>query len=417
MTLNSVTASGRLDRGEAGGQIAPVSDNDRMVATLDLRAGGPVPPSSQSGRLARIARWIWFVVVVIVPSVSAIIYYGFIASDQYISQFRCVVQSGDPARSVEGGLAAPSSNAGASLLALNSNIVVQYIKSPTLFDALGKQLDWKKIYASPSVDFLSRLPSDASEEEKEKYWGEHVTPFFDQTTGTISVSVRAFTPDDALAISSGIIKLADALMNGVTRRLRGDAVMAADEDVARAASRVQETREKIFQARIMDARIDPVKESASDIALIGKLRDSLAQSEAQLSTYLSMASDSPIVRILKTRIAVLKSQIAATQRALVAPSSGGAVEKSVNGSLRDFEALQSQLDLDEKYYGATLNSLELARSTAERQATYLSVFVQPNLPEMATYPKRGESVLLIVLASLGVWILSLIMYHSVREHI
>ena len=206
-------------------------------------------------------------------------------------------------------------------------------------------------------------------------------------------------------------------MNGVTRRLRGDAVMAADEDVARAASRVQETREKIFQARIMDARIDPVKESASDIALIGKLRDSLAQSEAQLSTYLSMASDSPIVRILKTRIAVLKSQIAATQRALVAPSSGGAVEKSVNGSLRDFEALQSQLDLDEKYYGATLNSLELARSTAERQATYLSVFVQPNLPEMATYPKRGESVLLIVLASLGVWILSLIMYHSVREHI
>ena len=366
-------------------------------------------------RVSRILRGLWFVLTVLLPSLCAAVYYLLIASDQYTAQFRCIVQTAEPSRSSEEG-GGGSSQGAASLLALNSNVVVQYIKSPQIIADLDRQLNWRELYTSAKIDPLSRLREDAPEEDRLTYWQNHVEPFFDQTTGTISVSVRAFTPEDTEILSQQIIRLTDSMVGDMSQRSRADAIRTADDDVRRAAERVAATRQAIFDFRARDSRLDPEKESDADLASIAKLHDSLLQAEAQLTTYRELAPDSPSIAVLNAQLRVLQGQISASRKKLTIPDTNAGPETD-DRSLRDFETLESRLDLDEKYYASTLNSLEAARSSAERQSAYLVVFVQPERPQSPSYPRRGEAILLVFLGGLGIWIFSLIMYHSIRDHI
>ena len=414
MTLDQPQESQRADL-VSGSSVAVATAADRSIVVAAEAGRFGTGPSRGGSRGGRLFRQVWFVIAVLLPSILGALYYGLVASDQYTSEFRCIVQMADPMRTAEVG-GSSGAQAVSSALALNSNVVVQYIKSPQIGADVQRLVDWHQLYAKPGADPLSRLPAAASEEARAAYWANHVSAFFDLTTGTISVSVRAFTPEDARTLSSVIIKLSENLINGMTRQAHQDAVRTADEDVARAAERVQATRQRMFDFRVRDARLDPELESEADLARISKLRDSLAHTQSQLRTYQSVAHDSPIIQVLTARIDVLEAQISEAQKKLTA---GSAVADGTNytGSLRDYEAVKSQLELDEKYYDSAVASLEAARSSAERQSAYLAVFVPPNLPEAPDYPKRGEAMLLIFLSSLGFWIFSMIMYHSVREHI
>jgi capsular polysaccharide transport system permease protein len=61
-------------------------------------------------------------------------------------------------------------------------------------------------------------------------------------------------------------------------------------------------------------------------------------------------------------------------------------------------------------------SLEQARNEAQRKQLYLERIVQPNLPDVATEPRRLRSFLAVVALGLVLWGILSMLIAGVREH-
>ncbi len=370
-------------------------------------AGGVVGWTRRVG----FVKLLWFVLAVVLPGLALSIYYFGLAADQYVSEFLCVVRPVED--SVTTATGTFMTQATSSQTALQSNVVVQYIKSAEIVRLLEQQIGLRKRFSRADADFWTRLDPNASDEELVDYWNGRVEPFYDITTGTVSVTIRAFSPQDAQLIAQHVIQLAGALINDMSQQARRDAVKLDQEEVDDAGKRLQQIRQQILDFRDKQQMIDPKKTAESNLALVSKLREDLALAEADLNTY-GAAKEAPGAKLLQNRINALKQQIAAASAPV---TGGGGGAKSLSSSVGGFEDLDTQLQIGEKYYDSTLSTLEKAKYDADRTMTYLAVFVEPNLPQSSTYPKRTMSVALTLLAGFGAWIFGIVIAHSVREHV
>jgi hypothetical protein len=76
--------------------------------------------------------------------------------------------------------------------AAESQIVAQYIASRAIVDELDPGLDLRALFSTQAADWWARLPLPASIEELVRYWNGQIDPFYDNSTATIVVRLRAF---------------------------------------------------------------------------------------------------------------------------------------------------------------------------------------------------------------------------------
>ena len=102
-----------------------------------------------------------FCVVVGLPTLIASLYYGLIASDQYIAEARFAVMSTDqaPAAGMLNYLLGSQGVVGAAQDAI---VVIEYIHSRELLERLDTRLSMRKHYANEEWDWFSRLDAEAS---------------------------------------------------------------------------------------------------------------------------------------------------------------------------------------------------------------------------------------------------------------
>ena len=113
---------------------------------------------------------------VVLPTLISGIYFGFIASDIYISESRFVVRS--PQRQASTGLGALFQGAGFSRSQDDSYTVHDYIFSRDALKKLDDQFAVGKVFSSSTVDRFSRfagLDWDNSFEALHRYYQKHVT--------------------------------------------------------------------------------------------------------------------------------------------------------------------------------------------------------------------------------------------------
>lgn len=308
--------------------------------------------------------------------------------------------------------------AAASQIGLDSYVVTQYMHSAPLVASLRSEFDFDQLFARDNIDPLSRLKAGAPSEQVLDYWNSHVDPFFDLTTGAVSVRVRAFTPKAAQDLANAIIKRSEKLVNDISARAREDAVRNARDEVGRAEMRLKDSLSAIRTFRDAQQRINPEKEADSQMLAIGRMREELAKANAEISVRNSyLAASSPTVRITRARIAALQEQIALAEKRLTTSQPVASSANNVlSADMGTFDVLESERRFAEDYYKATLTSLERAKATAEKQISYLAVFVQPSLPEDPLYPKVWQSILISACAAFGLWIFGLIVLRSIRDH-
>src|SRR5574343_2036775 len=94
-------------------------------------------------------------VTTIIPTTLAIIYFGLIASDVYISESRFVVRS--PERQTASPLGMILKGAGFSKAQDDSYTVQDYMLSRDALKSLDEELKIKAVYSSSSIDFFSRF--------------------------------------------------------------------------------------------------------------------------------------------------------------------------------------------------------------------------------------------------------------------
>jgi capsular polysaccharide transport system permease protein len=338
-----------------------------------------------------------------------------VASDQYVTDFQFGVRSADAQRNDATSLF--QGMASASQIGLQSNVIVQYIKSREMVDAVDRQLDLRRLFGRDQVDPLARLDPATSVEGLVDYWRGKVEPYFDLTTGIVSVKVRAFTPQDSKAIADEIVRLSENLAEDLTRRARADYVRYAQEQVDEAAAKLAKARQAVLDFRDQESLLDPYKEADAARLGIGKMKEELAKVRAEyLAARSRLDEKSPTVTVLKDKITALEAVLRDAEARLTA-SSVDQQGVPLSRNMRGYEAVDTERQLAEKFYDTALQSLQRAQFEASRRAMYLEVFVHPALAETPVYPRRLVDAIIVALAAFGVWVFMLMTYYSIRDHV
>lgn len=370
----------------------------------------------QRSRRRSFSTFFWFAICVLLPIAGAWHYYSRVASKQYASEFRFTVKDASAqatATSATNGLLAILGTAGSS--SNNNYVVVDYLTSREVVDALQQRINITGLYSKPEIDWWSRYDASKPIESFVRYWRGLLTTNFDQVTGIATAEVRAFSPQDALLIANEMVKLSEELVNNVFNRSQFDAVRFAQAEVDKAEQRLKLVRERLTTYRNTAGVIDPnTSVVASSANLIQTLQATLAQQEAQLATMLRqrLLPNAPTVIVLKNQIQSTKEQLTAVERSVGKKPDG---TSSLSKVMSEYEQLDLERQFSQTMLTSALQALDQARANAAAQHLYITPYVRPSLPTTSTYPDRFMSVLKVGALAFVFWLIALLIVRSINE--
>ena len=169
-----------------------------------------------------------FVAMVAAPTLGAIVYYGLIASDVYVSESRFLVRNTEHQSS--SGLVSDllqSTGLGGGHTENDAASVHDYIMSRDALKELDDKLDLRKSFSNPDIDLLDRFPIFPWSRSFEKfylYYGKHVGVESDSASSISVLTVRAFTAEDAYKINHALLDISERLVNTLNDRSRRDLI-------------------------------------------------------------------------------------------------------------------------------------------------------------------------------------------------
>ena len=211
-----------------------------------------------------------FLLVVVIPTLLAAYYYGFVASDLYVTESRFVVRS--PQKSSVGSLADVFSKVGFAKSDDDSYVVRDYVLSRGALELLNKKLNVVDAYSSDSIDLLNRFPGikywDTSREAFLRYYQTRVGVVVDPTSAISTLTVQAFDPKTALAINQTLLELSEAFVNQLNSRARQDLISAAMSEVNLAKAKLETSSLELAKAR---GRAQTFTDGEKQLVLIQRL--------------------------------------------------------------------------------------------------------------------------------------------------
>lgn len=371
-------------------------------------------PERRPALLAWLEKRRWFALFVILPTLLTAIYYGFIASDIYVSESRFVIKSPDQKRSSMTSLANLIQTTGLSGGQEQSNEVLEYVRSRDALKALERDPSIRNAYSGPKGDFLSRFPmpvfGDNGFEDLYKYYGKMVDARLDNETGTAIVTVKAFNAKDAHAINVELLNLSEALVNKLNARAQSKGVIEAQKQVDLAASRAKKARVALAQFRNSQELIDPSKQAVGVIEIANAMIAQRAGLQAQLDQMQRVAPANPSIPALRQRIAAISDQIASQDSRVV--GNGNGIASKMGG----YENLLVEQEFATEALNVANAALTQARAEAVRQQFYLERVVEPNTPDMPLLPHRLLSVLVVAAAAACLYFVGWMLVVGVLEH-
>ena len=351
-------------------------------------------------------------VVVGIPTAVAAIYFGLFASDIYVSESRFAIRSAKTGASTT-GLAAILSSPIVSGGGQDTSVVSDYTHSQDMLQRVREQLPITDHYGSSSVDLLSRLDDDATQEEVLKYFKEHVVLLRDSSSDVLTLKVKAYNPEMAQALSQLIIKLNEDLVNTLSSRIEKDALQTALDEVQRASDKVHEASVQITRFQNDNASLNPAAESSAILGMVTGIETKLIEARAELGEKLAfMRENSPEVVTLKNRVNALSRQLRLEKGRVV-----GGDGQQMNNLIESYQPLMLEQEMAQQQYASALTSLEVARVEAQRKKQYLITFIQPNLPDEALEPRRFTEIMTVLLFSFLFYLIGGLMWSALKDHI
>jgi capsular polysaccharide transport system permease protein len=372
-----------------------VSTNDEFtdyLTLVDIHAGNASPETKSviDRALFWIRNHILVLVMVALPTGLATIYYGAIASSQYVSETRFVVRS--PNRNAAGLLSGFLQSTGFVRAQDDSYVVMEFIESRAASSDLAQHSNLRDVLSRPEADFLARFPSlwsKPTEEALYEHYLDFVTIETDSGGGVTTLQVRAFRPEDAQMLAQALLDRAETLINRLNDRARKDAVRFAQIEVTDSEKRLGDLQKSLTNFRNKVAMIDPSKQSTAMFEMIAKLSDDVAQSKAQLASLMQQTPQSPQIQAMRSSIDAKEQQIIEERARIVGD------DASMAPLIAEYEQLLLQRELGMRMLESSATSLENAKLEAQRQQLYLERIVNPNRPDYAMYPKRIKSILMV----------------------
>ena len=352
-----------------------------------------------------------FLVTVVVPTMLAAIYFGFIASDVYVSQTQFVVRSPDkPATSGLGVLlkSVGFSNAGDEIFATQD-----YVVSRDALRALNANKAVERAYTRPGVSIFDRfnpLGWNGSFEDLYDYYQGKVGIEHDVTSSITTLSVEAFTAADALRFNKQLLEQAEGLVNRLNTRGQGDLVEYAERETEEAEQAGLRASRELARFRDQRGVIDPERQATVQLQMVSKLQDELIGARTQLSQLRALAPENPQIPILETRIGALTREINSALGGVTGD------RRSLSSAAVQYQRLELERDFAARRLTAALTSLQEARNEARRQQAYVERIVQPSLPDEAAEPRRLRGILATFILGLVAFGVLTMLLAGIREH-
>ena len=352
-----------------------------------------------------------FLLTVVAPTVLATLYFGLMASDVYVSESRIVVRS--PDRQVATGLGALLKGAGFSRAQDDSYTVRDYVLSRDALQEIDDTLAVGKAFASDTVDRVSRfggLDFDTSFEALHRYYQKKVDIQQDSASSITTLTVRAYTAQDAQSINQKLLELSEGLVNRLNERGRQDLISSAASEVADAEKKSKAAALALSVYRNAKGVVDPERQATVQLQQVAKLQDELIATKTQLAQLKAFTPQNPQIPALQTRASTLQAEMAAETTKVT----GG--ELSLANKAAEYQRLALEREFADKQLASALASLEQARSEAQRKQVYIERIAQPSLPDVALEPRRLRSILATFVLGLVAWGILSMLLAGVREH-
>ena len=352
-----------------------------------------------------------FILTVLAPVLIAVLYFGVFASDIYVSESRFVVKS--PEKPAASGLgtflkSAGFTNAGDEVYAAQS-----YALSRDALRAINPKGAFEKAYTRPHIFLFDRFNpfgGAGSFEDLYKYYAGKLKLKNDTTTSITTLTVRAYTAEDARRFNEQLLSLSENRVNRLNERGRKDLVGYAEREVDAAKARAQSASLALAAFRNASGVVDPEKQAEIQMQMVSKLQDVMIAAKSELAQLQRFTPQNP-------RIPVVRSQLATVQRE-IDQELGKVVgnRRSLAAGAGRYQRLQLETQFADKQLTGALTSLETARNESIRQQAYVERIVQPNLPDTPIEPRRLRSILATLALGLIAYGILRMLLAGVREH-
>lgn len=353
-----------------------------------------------------------FLLCTALPTVLAIVYFGLMASDVYVSESSFIVRNQeDIPQSPWGSLL---HGAGLSMTDGTSAAVQTFILSRDALRVLDDELHLGRAFANHKIDFFSRfarLPWRSGFEYLLLYYRGKVSVSSDSSASVMTISTRAFTAEDAYAMNRRLLELTETRINQLNEYARQDMIRFAAREVADAQAKEDEATAVLARYRAQRNVMDPEKQSAMQLELITKLESELVATRALIAEVERLASNNPQLPALRQQAQFLEKAIQSEQARVV-----GVPHDSLASKAQEYSRLSVQKEVAGTILAGAIGALETARNDARRKVVYLERISQPSKPDVAMEPHRLRSIIATFLLGLILWGVVSLLVVAIKEH-
>ena len=352
-----------------------------------------------------------FALTVVLPTILAVLYYGFIASNVYVSESQFVVRS--PDKPTTSGLGVILKTAGFS----NANDEIYsaqaYVFSRDALRAINRNDAFRAAYSRPSISFFDRFNPTGlfgSFEDLYLYYRNKVVIEHDTTSSISTLRVRAYTPDDAVKFNRQLLEMAEATVNRLNVRGRQDLIRFAQTEVDEAEAKSRSAAMNLARFRNVSGVVDPERQATVQLQMISKLQDELIASRNQLMQFRAFAPANPQVPVLRTKIAGLTRDIESELNKVA----GGS--RSLSAAAAQYQRFQLESGVADKQLAGAISALQDAKNEARRKQAYVERISQPNSPDSAVEPRRLRGIIATLIFGLIAYGIVSMLMAGIREH-
>lgn len=347
------------------------------------------------------------------PTAIAIAYFTYSAADRYVSEARFIVRSAQRSNGGPNLSSLAASAPGEQRVSDDAYLVNAFLLSRDAVALLAEKEGLREAYGRAPSDILMNFPSvwqKGTDEELYRRFLDFTDARFDTASGISTLSVQAFRPEEARRLAVALLGGAEQLVNRLNERASRDAIQTAERNVELAVKRADEALDRLTQFRNRESITDPLRLSSGVFEVVGRLTLERAQTRAQLAEMTQASPGNVQITGLRNRLLALDEEIMRERRVLA----GG--DASLAPRIATYERLVLHRDFADRAHTSALQSLDAARSDAQKQRLYLERIVEPNVADEPRYPYRVLWTLLIFALSLAGALTLRVLVSNARQH-
>ncbi|MEM6939398.1 MAG: capsule biosynthesis protein [Pseudomonadota bacterium] len=348
---------------------------------------------------------------VMLPTLIAGYYFYAIATPMYgtDSQFLIIQSEGGGGASPFGGILPTQFANSADSIATQA-----YLQSKDAMLRLDEDNGFRAHFASPTIDPIQRLETDATIEQAYKVYQKNVKIGYDPTEGVIRMEVVAADPAISASFSERLIKYAEERVNDLSRQKREDGMRDALVGFEKAQQGRRDAQEDLIRLQIENG-VDPEAEIAALRNQISSYETLLIEKELELAALLDNARPNQ-ARLdgVEGDIRRIRDQLGKLNERMTSATVG---ENSLAERAVTLQLAQADLAAADVVLQSAQTAMEQARAEANRQVRYLTVAVEPVAPQEPSYPRAFENTLMTFLIFAGVYLMLSLTASILREQV